>query len=271
MTIELRGRAGDVELVVLPETGGKLASLRIDGLDVLAPVDPDDPMLGGSFPMVPWAGRIRQGTFVFGGTRYHLPINLGAHAIHGTVFDRPWEVVDDTAIRCDLGDRWPFAGDVTARWELTADSLHQELEVRADERMPVAVGWHPWFRRRLAVGGSIELDWEPGHMFERDDEGLPTGRIVDVPTGPWDDCFGALARPPVVRWPGAIELELASSCGFVVVYDEPDDTVCVEPQSAPPDALNLVDPAHAAAIVEPGEPFVATTTWSWRRLTGRPR
>ncbi|MEM9713952.1 MAG: aldose 1-epimerase [Actinomycetota bacterium] len=267
MTAELRSTAGDVELVVLPDVGGKIASLRVAGRELLAaPGGRDAPRTGGSFLMVPWAGRIRRGRFTFDGVEHRVPVNLGAHAIHGTVLDRPWEVIDDSTLRCELDDRWPFAGHVIARWELAPDRLHQSLEVHAAEPMPVAVGWHPWFRRRLDDGRPVELVWRPGFVFERDDEGIPTGRTVAVPAGPWDDCFGGLAGPPLLRWPGALELEVDSDCPCVVVFDEPADTLCVEPQSAPPDAVNLVGPARAP-VVEPGEPFVRTTTWTWRPLT----
>jgi galactose mutarotase-like enzyme len=43
----------------------------------------------------------------------------------------------------------------------------------------------------------------------------------------------------------------------------PTDALCVEPQTAPPDALN-----HAPAIVEPGRPLSAEMTWTWRSLAG---
>ena len=30
------------------------------------------------------------------------------HAIHGVVYDRPWEVVGPDAIGIELDERWPF-------------------------------------------------------------------------------------------------------------------------------------------------------------------
>jgi len=50
--------------------------------------DPEfrSPLAWGSYPMVPWAGRIRHGRFRFDGEEYELPINFGAHAIHGVGF-----------------------------------------------------------------------------------------------------------------------------------------------------------------------------------------
>ena len=71
--------------------------------------------------------------------------------------------------------------------------------------------------------------------------------------------MGGLRRPHVQHWPGALEVTLASTCAYAVVYD-PAHAVCVEPQSAPPDSLNW-----APTVVEPGRPLVAEATISWRR------
>jgi len=45
---------------------------------------------------------------------------------------------------------------------------------------------------------------------------------------------------------------------FVVVYDERPDALCVEPQTAPPDAINLTP-----GLVRPGSPRSARAVWSW--------
>jgi aldose 1-epimerase len=45
------------------------------------------------------------------------------------------------------------------------------------------------------------------------------------------------------------------------VFTEPADALCVEPQTAPPGALDV-----DAAVVEPGAPLTATMTWRWRSL-----
>lgn len=209
-------------------------------------------MAWGCFPMAPYAGRIRHGRF----QGHQLPVNLPPHAIHGTVFTRRWR--DDLTV--DLGPDWPWAGRAVQHVDLLADALHLQLEVHATDRpFPASCGWHPWFRRLLASGGAAELDLDAGAMWERGAEKIPTGRLVDPPPGPWDDCFTDLRRPPRIRWPGALEVTVESPCPHVVVFDEPEDALCVEPQTHPPDALNL-----GAAIVEPGRPLVAEATLRWR-------
>ena len=105
----------------------------------------------------------------------------------------------------------------------------------------------------------LELDLDAGAMYRRDADGI-TLRDQTAPTpGPWDDCFTDLRRPPVLRWPGFLELTIESDCRDWVIYTVPDHALCVEPQTAPPDALNT-----GPTIVEPGRPLVAEMTWTWR-------
>ena len=251
--------AGSARLEVSPADGGRVSSFRLDGRELIARVD-DGPIWWGSYPMVPFAGRIRRGVFTFRGRRYELPLNMGPHAIHGVVFDRPWEVVSGNELRIRLDAPWPFDGTVTQRFDLEPDRARFTIELAADEPMPASMGWHPWFRRRLdGLDGQVELSFEPGRMYERDAEGIATGRLIAPTPPPWDDCFTDLAADPRLSWPGGPELTLSSSCDDWVVFNQRDDALCVEPQTAPPDAPNL-DPT----TVEPGEPLVATMDWRWR-------
>ena len=259
----LRLSAPGVDVVIDLVAGGRIASLVVDGRELLRTAG-DDPIGWGCFPMVPYAGRIRDGRFSFDGRRFALPMNLPPHAIHGTVLDRRWHLVDPTTISSELGPEWPFAGGAVQHFELTADRLTCRLELHADEPMPASIGWHPWFVRRLpGVHGELELDFEPGAMYVRDAAGIATREHVAPPAGPWDDCFTDLRRSPVLRWPGFLELAIESDCPDWVVYTEPDDALCVEPQTAPPDAINT-DPT----VIHPGRPLVAEMTWRWRSLRG---
>jgi aldose 1-epimerase len=44
-----------------------------------------------------------------------------------------------------------------------------------------------------------------------------------------------------------------------VVYDKPEHATCVEPQSGPPDAVNL----GVATVLEPGEMVQRSMTIAW--------
>ena len=123
--------------------------------------------------------------------------------------------------------------------------------------MPASCGWHPWIRRAVA-GAAAVLDFHPGYMFLRDDAGIATRTRRPPATGIWDDCFGDVDRNPVITWPAVLSLELASTCSFWVVFTEREHALCVEPQTAPPDALN-----HDPFVVEPGAPLVAECALRW--------
>jgi aldose 1-epimerase len=71
--------AGSARAVVADEVGGRIASLSVNGLELLVTEQQAFDVLGtapgpfgwGMFPMAPWAGRIRRGRFNFAGHPYH--------------------------------------------------------------------------------------------------------------------------------------------------------------------------------------------------------
>jgi len=267
----LRLEAPGVEAVVDLAHGGRLASLVVDRRELLV-TEGSGPLAWGSFPMAPFAGRVRDGRFRFRGRNHRLAITMPPHAIHGTVLDRTWRALDERTITTELGPGWPFSGRVVQRFGLDEGRFAFVLEVQSDEPMPASIGWHPWFRRRPpAVSGSgqgfplstVELGLDAGAMYRRDGDGITTSERIAPTPGPWDDCFTDLRRPPALRWPGFLELTVQSKCPDWVIYTMPAEALCVEPQTAPPDALN-----SGPTIVEPGRPLVAEMTWTWRSLAG---
>ncbi len=239
--------------------GGKLASMRVGDLELLV-TDGTKSSRWGSFPMVPWCGRLAHGKLAWEGTVHQLPVTSPPHANHGRGYLQPWTRVDDTTIRTDLGEPWPFGGHVIQRFEIVERALTITLEVHADSRaFPAMVGWHPWFRRRLARGESAELDFEASSTYVTNDEMIPTGLLVPPPAGPWDHCFTGFFETPTIRWPGALTLDLTSTLDHWVIFNRPDDSLCVEPQSGPPNEPNMPD----ARCAKPGEPVRGSMTWYW--------
>lgn len=280
--IELR--AGPSRLLVDVERGGRLSSLRIEGEELL--VGTDDPadrsILWGSFPMAPWAGRLRDGTLDWEGRRYELRRSLGRHAIHGVVWDRAWTVdrlaPNEIELHCELGPAgWPLGGIVRQRIWLELDGVRLEAEIVAERSMPAAFGWHPWFRRRSA---------DARLLVEADEvlvtrELIPTGRrtrvrgMTDLRRGPamagrrLDHAYVDVRSPAVVTWPDlelTIEFEPPAS---VVVVHTPPRGFCVEPQTAWPDALSSELRTVAGtglAVLGPGETLRAMARLGWRAV-----
>lgn len=251
--------AGPATLEVDAARGARLASLTLWGTEVLITGHADS-IRWGCYPMVPWAGRIRHGRFSFDGVDYQLPHNLGDHAIHGTVFEADWEGAEDRWI-VELTEPWPFPGRVVQRAELAPDSLRMELELHADAPMPASMGWHPWFRRWID-DVPFQLEIEAQWMEKRDASGIQAGERVLRPfQGVGDDCLGGVTQPVMLKWPGILELELRSDCDYWVVYVNDSHGIAVEPQTHPPNALNI-----EPAIVEPGRPLTTWMEWKWRQL-----
>ncbi|MFJ3904402.1 aldose 1-epimerase [Streptomyces sp. NPDC090025] len=264
MTTLTRLTAGDAELTLDPEHGCRIDSLRIGGTELLL----QGPRFG-CFVMAPWAGRTGNARFRDGAVEHVLPVSEHAapHALHGTVRDVAWKTVQATgstaAFTAELTDPWPYRGTVTQVVELTEDALTLRLGVEtAGVSFPAQAGWHPWFRRSVDGGPEVELDFHPAWQEERGADHLPTGRRIEPLPRPWDDAFGMPDGVDVtLTWPGSVELKLTSRAEWVVVYDEPADAVCVEPQSGPPNGLNTLP-----RLVTPIDPLEVETTWRWRRL-----
>jgi aldose 1-epimerase len=294
----LRLTAGDDSAEVAPAAGGRLASLVIGGEQRLVtrpPADQDNPELRwGSFVMAPWAGRVADARFTWQGTDVVLPANFeGRHAIHGLATDRRWEVVRVAAqtaeLRCVLADApWPFTGcSIDQRVDLQPGRLTQSVRVIAGpEPMPAAAGWHPWFAR--PGHGDVAVRLDAASTLELDSGGIPTGRQqpVDAETdlrhGPalgdrrLDHAYVRPAPTARLQWP---DLDLHMTFGPTIttaVVHTPPEGVCIEPQTAWPDAANLAARADTAETDDPadtattglvnlaaGAALTATVVWRW--------
>lgn len=291
--IEIANECG--RAVVSPAAGASLRSLRARVGDreyeLLAggrdePFDPRIlPSGSGSFLMAPWVNRIRDGRLVAADGVHILPLNHGAHAIHGTVRQRRWEVEEVAAsfaiLRTALADPWPYRGLVRYHIELGGASLRQRLEVHAAENereFPAGVGWHPWFARSLGTGeGTVRADVEA--QWELDASMTPTGACAPTALsrklragghfapGEVDGCFRLSAGAAITaRWPELVlSIRNSSAVTHVMLYS-PQHAICIEPQTSTVDAFQLTARGVAetgSRSVVPGRPLIAWTEWSW--------
>jgi aldose 1-epimerase len=250
-------------LKVSPADGGRLASLVVDGFEILGSTPPTTHesagFFSGCFPMVPFAGNTAHGTFRFDGTVWLLPLNAPPHAKHGLAFDRPWRAEGDRLV-LDFDDRWPFGGRAVQTYDLRPDALTVTLAVSNEDRaMPVVAGFHPWFRRTLANGTAAVFDVRPIHTYICDDEGIPVGLVSGGGERPWDDSFLGMLAPPRIAWGDDLVVRIESEAEHWIVCETMPEAFCIEPLSGPVNGLASGD----RAVVEPGAPLTHSMTIRW--------
>jgi aldose 1-epimerase len=254
--------AGDAVAEVSAVDGGRVARLKVSGFDLLVTGDSaDDSMRWGSYPMVPWAGRLRHGRFeTWGRDRrarlIEMPIDMPPNAIHGTGYTSRWDVVDQGIDHVELSCAlfWPLGGRAHQHLLLTAEALICVLTVVADhDEMPVTIGWHPWFVKPTT--DRLHFD----AYYETDAEQIPTGTLLPPPERPWDHCFVGPHHPLELGYANGLSVVVQSDCDHWVVFDKPHHATCVEPQSGPPNAQNM----GLAQVLLPGEMLQRTMTIAW--------
>lgn len=234
--ITLQSPNGTMTALVYPEFGGRIGSLIVGDQEIfMTGGATDDPLSWGCYPMVPYAGRVRDAILKIAGEQFPLRKNMPPHSLHGTVFDRPWNVIENSSsvavLEIDLGDQWPFAGTVQHHIQLTDTKLEMQLEVYALDAMPIQVGWHPWFVKPDTT--SLHFDT----MLQRDSAGIATTQRVPQPATPVDDCFVNPEEPLTITIEN-LHLTLSSDCSHWVMYNIPLHATCIEPQSGPPNGIN---------------------------------
>jgi aldose 1-epimerase len=261
----LHSPSGNAEVHIDLINGGRLASFRIEGLEILKTkaTHQTEAISWGAYPMAPWAGRIRKGLFYFEDRAYQLAINNPPHALHGTACFNKWTASSNSSCSIQLGkdDGWPFPGELIQEFELQDDylSLHLKLKTKGDS-FPATLGYHPWFLSSINSGQKATFDFRPIKMYKRDQEGIPDGELIKPTESPWDDCF-VLEQDPKIVWPKLLELSLTANTKHWVVFNHTDEAFCVEPQTGPPDELNL-----NPQLVTEEKPLELDFKMTWRSL-----
>ena len=235
-------KTNNARLLIDETMGGRASSWQIADLQVLKPMT-DKAVIGGWYAMAPWAGRIFENRIHFNGKDFLQEKNLDEWAIHGTVFYNAGEVVQQSDYELEVIHKtsaaWLSAGEIIQKWILNDDYLYTSIEIKTlDESFPASCGWHPWFLRNLNRGASAKYQIASTGKYERGEDYLPTGKIIEVGEGPFDDALVVPTGEASLIWPGALEISVESNCPVFVLYDLPEDSFCVEPSSGYPDQIN---------------------------------
>lgn len=270
---------GGIRVELLPAVGGRLHRLQAFGHDLLrTPDDPGeharDPFRWGAYVMAPWCNRIAALPTEVGGETVSVSSNFpDGTAIHGQVYEAPWDVEPDGSLSITGGgDGWPWRYRCGLRVTIANAvlSIDQSITNLADSPMPAGLGLHPWFRRPLHL--RIQADAVLHSNLD------PEASIETV-AGPWDlrtmrrvpddlDATWLAPQDPDVQlhWPEAgvaATMRVRSTAGVCIVVASPSslDAIAIEPQTHAPHGLRrfLTGAPGALQAVRPGGTMRLTT------------
>src|SRR3954471_8161188 len=212
---QLTFTSDDVELVVLPEVGARWHRLRAFGQDVLRTPDDlqehiRDTFFWGAYPMAPWAGRVDATSLDVANRRVTFQANFpDGTAIHGHVYNVPWEAQDDGTLHvAGGGDGWPWPYEVTTKYDVRGTTMRVDyaLTNASDAPMPAGIGVHPWWRKPLDIAihatGVLTPNWTTPAEPEPVSGAFDLRQLRPMPSD-LDATWAGLTEPAVdFAWPG---------------------------------------------------------------------
>jgi galactose mutarotase-like enzyme len=222
----------------------------------------------------PWANRLSGFGYRAGGKEVTLErssplllLDAGGLPIHGVLTaSRGWSLRELAAEaerarllaslnfdRPELLAAFPFPHRIEMEIELARGVLEVRTTLSAaDDAVPVAFGFHPY----LQIPGSPRAQWEVSFPVRRrlvlDQRLIPTGEAepAEPLTGAigdrtWDDGFDGIDPPGRFELRGgerAITVEYGDGYPIAQIFAPPgEEYVCIEPMTAPANALNGPD------------------------------
>jgi len=143
---------------------------------------PANALAAGSFPLVPYCNRIRNGRFTFRGREVRIRPNMAGDPspLHGDGWQAAWEIAHQSSDEAELMYRhrpgeWPWAYEARQHLRLDDQGLDLRLSCRnlADEPMPCGLGQHPYF----PCSPTTRLATRVTEVWTIDDQVLPVERL----------------------------------------------------------------------------------------------
>lgn len=268
---------------ILPETGGMLLSmdLLIGGklVSVLDSYSTEEELvqtLGNSFKgsnLFPFPNRIENGQYDFNSSKYQLHVNFPHenNAIHGLIYNKPFEVVETSASETTASANLRFnsTGDIKGfpfkfaievlfvldeKNGLTVTTSYSNTD---QKNIPVAQGWHPYIKL-LSNTDDFIFSFPSKTIFDVNEKMIPTGikkeyKQFEKPTKIndtfFDSCFElstSVDKVSVTIFDPALNggVEIWQETGsnkynFLQIYTPPSrKTIAIEPMTCIPDSFN---------------------------------
>jgi aldose 1-epimerase len=242
--------------------GARVESIYLDGNAVVTHSDDGVPTHGGVAVLMPFAGRVRNGRYIFEGTTYQLPVSRDGHALHGFAKDARWVVASKNAHAVTLRSRLKSSGypgilDARITYSIRPRSFSTECVVTnvAARNCPFVAGFHTNFHARnwrIETTGLV-------HRYALADRYFPTGKtetfsFEEVSPGTrLDDCF-KVAGTIRLKDESSTFLITRKGMPYLVVYNGTtrNSSVAIEPYTGLDDAYNN---GIGLSVLRPGQSF----------------
>ncbi|KAB7572313.1 aldose 1-epimerase [Verminephrobacter eiseniae] len=293
--------AGELRLGLSPTVGGSIAHFSREWREAgalrrthwLRPATVQSMLSGeplgmGSFPLVPFCNRIRNGSAMFAGREIRMrpnhPGSDSPHPLHGIGWQRPWRTAAASNTQATLqlaveaDAQWPWSFSASQTFKLSTNALTVSMAVtnRDTVPMPAGIGHHPYFPR----DDRTRITVRTRAMWEGDQDILPVAlstheavarlaggtAVADLVL---DNNFTGWGREAYIEWSDdangparSLVMRAQAPLDFFVLYSPSRaDHFCAEPVSQCTDWVNLRAEHSAAdlggASLAPGETLVA--------------
>lgn len=273
-TYVLLDRASNSKLEIVPDRGGIITSWQVQGrellyMDTARFADPTLSVRGGIPILFPICGNLPNNIYTYKGETYTLKQ-------HGFARDLPWEVLGqktDGELSFTIGlssnaqtlEKYPFQFRLEFTYALKGQTLALEQTITnlSDEAMPFSIGFHPYFlalekhQLRFEIPASEALD-------QRTQDRYPFFNTFDFAQDEIDWAFLETSRQVShvtdLSRHTRITLTAANEFPLLVFWTvKGKDFYCLEPWSAPRNALNTGD---RILSIEPGATMNTTVSLS---------
>ncbi|OUC14750.1 MAG: aldose epimerase [Alkalinema sp. CACIAM 70d] len=265
LTYRLQDETAQASIEVVPDRGGIITRWQIQDRELLYLnqerfQDPSLSIRGGIPILFPICGNLPNNSYTLGDRTYNLKQ-------HGFARDLPWQVVSQSATDCasltlalssnaQTYEVYPFDFHLEFTYRVLGNRLtiDQQYTNRSQTPMPFSTGFHPYFnvqdksQLRFDLPASSAID-------QKTQQALPFFNTFDFAQPEIDWAFPDLSRTVAIATDLQTHLRLTltyspvfSTLVFWTLQDQ--DFYCLEPWSAPRNALNTGDRLMTLA---PGE------------------
>lgn len=192
----------------LSHRGAYLMFLRFENRELIQPSLDGHQTHGGSAVLIPYANRVRNGTYQYEGTTYHLPLDRDGNSIHGLVRDMSWDSrkISENEVEFYsvlMHESYPSYLKVAVRYSLSSYSmtLYSKCENVGPRTCPLMVGFHPYFAMEE---WHIKSEMPMFSLHKQDDS--------------WPDGGMDMARQDGLNWKGSFDSTFLSY-GSLIISD----------------------------------------------------